>query len=132
MTLAPAPTRWEAVAEFTVHGEPIPKSRPRAKAGQQPYTPKRVVIGERNVRGAFELAYPDWQPIPRDVRLRVDVTFYRSTRHGVDVDNLLKLVTDALNRVAFADDEQISNIHAYRVYGAGADARTEVRISRAV
>jgi Holliday junction resolvase RusA-like endonuclease len=131
VTLEAAPARWEIVAEFTVHGEPIPKSRPRAKAGQRPFTPQRVVVGEKNVRGAFEVAYPDWEVIPRDVRLRVDVTFYRSTRHGVDTDNLLKLVTDALNRVAFADDEQISNIHAYRLYGAGADARTEVRISRA-
>lgn len=129
MTLEAAPAGWEIAAEFVVHGEPIPKSRPRAKAGQRPFTPKRVVVGEANVRGAFEVAYPDWEIIPRGVRLRVDVTFYRSTRHGVDTDNLLKLVTDALNRVAFADDEQISNIHAYRLYGAGADARTEVRIS---
>lgn len=122
---------WVPVIEFTVHGEPIPKSRPRAKAGQRPFTPQRVKTGEANVRAAFEIAYPGFEPLPRDVRLRIDVTFHRSTRHGVDTDNLLKLVTDALNRVAFADDEQISNVHAYRVYGAGADARTEVRISRA-
>lgn len=122
---------WVPVIEFTVHGEPIPKSRPRAKAGQRPFTPQRVKTGEANVRSAFEIAYPEFEPLPRGVHLRIDVTFYRSTRHGVDTDNLLKLVTDALNRVAFADDEQISNVHAYRVYGAGADARTEVRISRA-
>lgn len=122
---------WEPVIEFTVHGEPIPKSRPRAAAGQRPFTPPRVRVGEANVRSAFEIAYPEWTPLPRADQLRVDVTFYRSTRRGVDVDNLFKLVTDALNRVAFEDDEQISNVHAYRVYGVGLDAaRTEVRISR--
>lgn len=122
--------RWEVAAEFTVHGEPIPKARPRAKAGQRPFTPKRVVIGEKNVRSAFQIAYPDWTPMPKDVRLRVDVSFYRATRHLVDVDNLLKVVTDALNKVAFADDEQIEQVHAYRIYGAADAARTEVRISR--
>lgn len=124
-------TGWQVAAEFTVHGEPIPKSRPRAKAGQRPFTPKRVVVGEKNVRSAFQIAYPDWEPLAADVRLRIDVTFYRATRHRVDTDNLLKLVTDALNDVAFADDEQITNIHAYRIYGAGENARTEVRLSRA-
>lgn len=124
--------QWEVVAEFTVHGEPIPKSRPRAKAGQRPFTPQRVRVGEANVLGAFEIAYPDWDTLPRGVQVRIDVTFYRATRHGVDTDNLLKLVTDALNRRAFADDEQISNIHAYRIYGAGEQARTEVRLSRAI
>lgn len=118
------------VAEFTAHGEPVPKARPRAKAGQRPFTPQRVVTAERNVRAAFQLAYPDWVPLPRDVRVRVDVAFHRSTRRGVDVDNLVKVATDALNRVAFVDDEQITEIHAYRSYGAGEDARTEVRISR--
>lgn len=122
---------WEPVIEFTVHGEPLPKSRPRAKEGQRPFTPKRVKDAEANVRAAFQVAYPGWVALPKDERLRIDVTFYRETRRGTDVDNLLKLVTDALNQVAFADDEQISNVHAYRVYGAGTDARTEVRISRA-
>lgn len=122
--------RWTTVAEFTVHGEPIPKARPRAKAGQRPFTPAKVVTAERNVRAAFELAYPGWVPLPRDVRLRVDIAFHRATRRGVDLDNLVKVTTDALNRVAFVDDEQITQVHAYRYYGAGDDARTEVRISR--
>lgn len=123
--------QWVPVVEFTVHGEPIPKARPRAKAGQRPFTPQRVVTAERNVRAAFELAYPGWEPLPREVRVRIDVAFHRATRRGVDVDNLVKVATDALNRVVFVDDEQITQIHAYRHYGAGDDARTEIRISRA-
>lgn len=117
-----------AVAQFTVHGEPIPKSRPRAKAGQRPFTPKRVVVGEKNVRAAFALAYPVFVPLTDPLRL--DVMFFRATAHRVDTDNLVKLVTDALNGVAFVDDHQIAEIHAYRTYGAGDQARSEVRLTR--
>lgn len=58
----------------------------------------------------------------------VVVTFYRRTARKVDVDNLVKLPTDALNNLAFVDDEQIEEIHAKRVYGAGDNARTIIRI----
>lgn len=120
------------LAEFTVHGQPLPKARPKFKGGQGGYTPKATVTAEKNVRAAFEIAYPGWQPIAKDVRLRIDADFYRATAHHVDTDNLLKLVTDALNRVAFADDEQFTEVRARRVYGVGADhARTHVRIYRA-
>lgn len=120
---------WVTVASFTVHGEPIPKARPRAKAGQRPFTPKKVVIAERNVLAAFRLAYPDWETLPGESRLRLDVVFHRATRRRVDVDNLVKVVTDALNQHAFVDDEQIEELHARRVYGAGDQARTVVRLS---
>lgn len=125
-------TGWERVAAFTVHGQPLPKARPKFKGGQGGYTPKATRIAEGNVRAAFEIAYPDWTPIPRDVRLRFDGDFYRRTAHHVDTDNLVKLVTDALNRRAFVDDEQIEEIRGRRVYGAGDQARTEVRIYRRV
>jgi crossover junction endodeoxyribonuclease RusA len=123
---------WEPVIFFTVHGQPLPKARPKFRGGQGAYTPKATVVAERNVLAAFEIAYPDWEPLPRDARLRIDADFYRATRHGVDTDNLLKLVTDALNKRAFVDDEQLIEVRGRRVYGAGDNARTEVRIYRAL
>jgi len=112
---------------FTVAGEPIPKGRPRAKAGQRAFTPKRTVDAEKRVAAAFRAMYPEFKPMTG--RLLLVATFYRSTRHRVDADNLVKLCTDALNGVAYVDDEQIEELHAKRVYGAGVDARTVIRLS---
>lgn len=113
-----------------LRGEPIPKGRPRSKAGQPAYTPKRTRDAERMVRLRFEALYPGFTPLTG--RLKFEAEFHRSTARHVDTDNLLKLVTDALNRVAFTDDEQIEDVHGRRVYGAGNQARTVVRVYEAV
>lgn len=78
------------------------------------------------VLAAFRAAYPDAEPLTG--RLLVEARFYRATRRGVDADNLAKLAMDALNGVAFVDDEQIEKFIVERHYGAGDRARTEVRI----
>jgi Holliday junction resolvase RusA-like endonuclease len=111
---------------FVVPGEPLPKGRPRAKAGQQPFTPKATRAAEARVLAAFREQHPGFVPLTG--RLVLSAEFHRTTRRRVDTDNLLKLVTDALNRVAFVDDEQIQTITGTRVYGAGEAARTVVRI----
>lgn len=118
--------RFEPRVAFVVGGEPIPKGRPRAKAGQRAFTPKRTVDAEKRVAGAFRSTHPGFTPMRG--RLMFMATFYRSTRHRVDTDNLVKLCTDALNGIAYADDEQIEEIHARRIYGAGDTARTIIRI----
>ncbi|WP_449281216.1 RusA family crossover junction endodeoxyribonuclease [Leucobacter sp.] len=118
--------RFEPRVAFTVGGEPLPKSRPRAKAGQRAFTPKPTRDAEKRVAGAFRSTHPGFAPLTG--RLMFVVTFYRATRRRVDVDNLVKLCTDALNEVAYVDDEQIEEIHAKRIYGAGDTARTIIRI----
>jgi len=51
---------------------------------------------------------------------------------GDDVDNLAKLVLDALNKVAYLDDAQIVDLHSQSVYAAeGEHAATEVYLWRA-
>ncbi|WP_052961594.1 MULTISPECIES: RusA family crossover junction endodeoxyribonuclease [unclassified Leucobacter] len=117
---------FEPRVAFVVGGEPIPKGRPRAKAGQRAFTPKRTADAEKRVAAAFRATYPGFAPLTG--RLMVVATFYRSTRHRVDTDNLTKLPTDALNGLAYVDDEQIEEIHAKRIYGAGDRARTIIRI----
>lgn len=119
-------TGWVPRFAFQIGGEPLPKSRPRAKAGQRSFTPKATRDAEKRVLGAFRAAYPSATPLTG--RLLVDAKFYRRTRRGVDVDNLYKLLTDALNEVAYLDDEQIEKFIVERFYGVGDAARTEVRI----
>lgn len=110
---------------LVVPGNPLPKERPKHGKGRT-FTPKVTRDAEQRVRAAFWQAHPNHVPLTGD--LRVEVEFHRRTRHWVDTDNLLKLVTDALNGVAYVDDKQISRIEGERFLGAGEYARTVVRI----
>lgn len=115
----------ELLTSFTVWGEPLPKQRPKFGKGRA-YTPKKTRDAETAVIDAFELACPLW--VPTLGNLKVEADFYRKGHRHADTDNLFKLLTDALNGVAYVDDEQISDAHPRRFYGAGDKARTEVRI----
>ncbi len=59
--------------------------------------------------------------------LRVEVDFYRSTRHRVDLDNLIKSILDALNGIAYDDDVQIVQLEARKDYDKQ-HPRADVRI----
>ena len=61
---------------------------------------------------------------------RVDAAFWVSDRRRRDIDNLLKLVLDALNKgVAWHDDFQVVEIHATRQSDLE-HPRTEVTVGR--
>jgi Holliday junction resolvase RusA-like endonuclease len=62
------------------------------------------------------------------VPVGVELAFYQGTRARKDIDNMTKLVLDALNGVAWADDVQVSMLLARRVYTVKDEARTIVRI----
>lgn len=47
--------------------------------------------------------------------IEIDVLFFRYRRAG-DLDNLVKSVLDAANRVLFKDDRQVSRITAERIH----------------
>lgn len=120
---------WVPRFALRIGGEPLPKERPRATKSGRSFTPKRTREAEARVLAAFRAAYPGAEPLTG--RLLVEARFYRATRRGVDADNLGKLATDALNGAAYADDEQIEDLRIKRFYGAGDDARTEIRIFEA-
>jgi Holliday junction resolvase RusA-like endonuclease len=44
--------------------------------------------------------------------VRVEVSFWRSSKRRCDLDNLVKSVTDALNGLAYVDDQQIVELVA--------------------
>lgn len=87
-----------------VPGEPIAKGRPRVYNGHG-VTPKRTRNAENRIYAEFRLKYPDAEPLQGLVR--VDLEFWKPKRGKPDGDNLYKLVTDALNGVAYGDDKQI-------------------------
>lgn len=89
---------------LSVPGEPVPKGRPRVYNGHG-ITPKRTLEAENNIRRRWISQYPNMQPLTGDIHISID--FYMPDRHVKDWDNLAKLVTDALNGIAYADDRQI-------------------------
>jgi Holliday junction resolvase RusA-like endonuclease len=47
-----------------------------------------------------------------DEPVELTVTFYRGDRVGCDLDNLVKLVSDGLNKLAFTDDKLVERLDA--------------------
>ncbi|KFF31671.1 RusA family crossover junction endodeoxyribonuclease [Bifidobacterium bombi] len=87
-----------------VPGEPVAKGRPQVYKGHG-VTPARTRTAERRVADEFKKAYPDATPL--DGPVCVDAEFWMSHQGRPDLDNLYKLVTDALNGLAYKDDSQI-------------------------
>jgi Holliday junction resolvase RusA-like endonuclease len=117
---------------FTLPGEPKGKGRPRAiaalDANGEPYvrliTPADTRAEEDRVRAAFRRAHPDHKRFTGPVLLRFTAIFEtprsfnkalreaaaRGTLYAIkkpDKDNIEKLIVDALNKIAFADDQQV-------------------------
>ena len=111
--------RWEPIVTFVIPGRPKPKGRPRFARGHA-YTPESTRAAEREVIDMFELACPLWEPTIEDVRLTLDVYF----QYGrvADLDNVAKLISDALNGYAYVDDRQIRKleVNGYENFGDSA------------
>lgn len=110
---------------MTVHravipGNPVPKERPRVVNGRA-YTPKRTQQAEQWVRLHARALPCLGGP------LRVRLAFYRQNAVPCDLDNLAKLVQDALNGHAYEDDRQIVVLAASKEIDRD-NPRTEIEI----
>lgn len=127
-------------------GEPIAKGRPKFRVfgkHAMAYTPKKTHDAEKVISDEFikyhnNFKMPDKGPICLKARFYMPVPcslskpkkqalldgFYHLKRP--DVDNLLKLVCDALNGVAWKDDCDIVSMFAVKGYSEY--PRTEIEI----
>ena len=112
--------------EFTVPGIPRPKARPRV-TGHGAYTPQRSVTFEERVALCFKIAAPRHEPWTCPVAL--GVTAY-GAHHAADADNILKSVSDALNRMAYRDDVQVQRTQAEKLPVDDKGPRTVVVVMR--
>ena len=110
------------VLRFTVPGDPRPKGRPRLSNGFV-HTPPETRRAENTVKLAAKLA----KARPLHGPLSVELRFFRATKRRCDWDNLAKLVCDALNGIAWRDDDQIAHALVVKGYDA-ANPRTEVTV----
>lgn len=118
---------------ITIPGEPVAKARPRVTRAGITYTPAKTVNYETLVKELFCVAYPDHRPVEVPVRMLLKAYFgipaswskkkqqaslcgrIRPTKRP-DWDNLGKLVSDALNGMAYRDDAQIVEATAAKWY----------------
>ena len=123
------------ILRFTVEGKPVGKARPRFTRRGFAYTPEKTVRYEAAVRAACIEAMRAQGVYKRvGVPLAIKCAFFfeppkswskkRRTEAGdlapydqkPDGDNLLKIVKDALNGVAYDDDKRICSETATKQY----------------
>ena len=119
---------------FEVPGEPRGKGRPRFSKTGHTYTDSetrayenKIVAYYRKQLGAFR--WPDsalisveitaHYPIPKSATKAATAAMREGTilpSRKPDIDNVLKVVLDALNGVAYKDDSQVVCVEAQKVY----------------
>lgn len=64
-------------------------------------------------REIVEWILHDMEVDPLQGALRVEIVAYRPRKAG-DIDGILKVSLDAMNKLAYEDDKQIVELHVYR------------------
>ena len=127
---------------FTIDGEPVGKARPRmnTRTGRA-YTPDKTRVYEdytkmlykSKVKHYFEgyvrLTIKAFYGIARSDSKKIKEQKVNNTLRPSkkpDIDNVIKLIADSLNEIAYKDDTQIVEIEAMKYYSD--NPRVEVTI----
>jgi Holliday junction resolvase RusA-like endonuclease len=113
------------IRSFIVPGRPQAKQRPRLYRGTA-YTPEATKQYELKMRNAYIDKYEDYEPFTGELYVEIRV-YFNKKNHG-DLDNYVKTI-DGLNKVAWIDDKQIREIHAYLIVDKQEMERMEISIS---
>lgn len=110
------------------------KQRPRMNTYTgKAYTPTKTKNYEYLVRQLFVYKYPQFVPIEGKVRMTITAYFELPNKRSKlqeaemladiisptkkpDWDNIGKIVSDALNKFAFKDDSQITDVRIFKKY----------------
>lgn len=121
--------------EFEVIGEIKGKARPRVNTYTcQVYTPTSTKDYENLIKQYFQIKYPKYVPFENRVSVTIKAYFKvpktttkkdkalieegkLSPTKKPDIDNVVKIVLDALNKMAFKDDNQITKLQVEKFYG---------------
>lgn len=119
--------------EFSVPTRPVSKARPRL-SGFHVYTPAGTLNYQKLIANYFivhkaemksNLIFPFHGPIELELIFRsppprVPEIRQKSYPSMCDVDNAAKAIMDALNQVAWVDDQQIVSLYARKEFGENA------------
>ena len=122
------------IYEFEVFGSIVGKARPRmnTKTGKA-YTPTKTKLYEYGLRQWFLMNYPNFKPIESRVKVTIIAYFEipkstsKKKEEGMlngnisptkkpDIDNIIKIVLDAMNKFAFKDDVQVTKLEIEKKY----------------
>lgn len=116
---------------FSVEGEAVGKGRPRFTKKGYAYTPKKTRDYEKEVRIEFLQKYGyvrSKYPISMSIEVYVEPpkSVSKKKREELiesgyptkkpDCDNIVKIIGDALNEVAYEDDKQVVEINMKKRY----------------
>ena len=104
--------------KFNVFGKPRGKQRPRlcSVGGRNiVYTPKQTIEYEKLIKASYIVSSKVF--FERNIPIEINILAYFFHKSSIefatkkpDADNIIKIVLDALNKVAFYDDAQVSKI----------------------
>ena len=121
--------------EFEVIGGIKGKARPRVNTYTcKAYTPENTKDYEMLIKQYFKIKYPRYVPLENRVSVKIVAQFKipktttkkdralieegkLSPTKKPDIDNIVKIILDALNKMAFKDDNQITKLDVEKVYG---------------
>ena len=134
------------IVTFEVEGDPVPKSRPRfARRGQfvQTYTDAKTIDYETHVAMKARQAIGASEPLQGALtvflylRYAIPASYSKKRKEAclrgveypkkVDLDNVYKSITDAMQGIVYANDSQIVEAHITKVYAETAGANIMVQ-----
>ena len=122
------------IYEFEVPGKIIGKGRPRLNSYTgNVYTPARTKDYETLIEQYFLLKYPKFKMLEGRIKISMIAYFSipKATKKSMlenmlenkisptkkpDIDNIIKIVLDAMNGFAFKDDIQITKLEVEKIY----------------
>lgn len=139
----------ELEINLIICGEPFGKQRPRViargKGASRAFTPKKTVLYEEKVRLEYIKQYKGFKFGDKD-ELHLDVkAFYKipkskpkrvkdDMQKGLilptkkpDVDNIIKIIADGLNKLAYKDDAQIAACSCQKMYSDNPHVEVNIR-----
>lgn len=135
--------------EFTVYGKVIGKGRPRFSSVHghaMAYTPKATVDYERRIREAYieQCNGHKFDDVPLEVYISARIKPSKSSSKAKtidmlakkirptkkpDIDNIIKIILDALNGVAYTDDKNVVYVSAEKRYDVFDSVKVTVKES---
>lgn len=122
--------------KFWIDIEPIPKGRPRFTRKGFTYTPKDTMDAERQIQFSIrQQHYGQELESPLAVSLKFFLSKPKKPSNHFpiakkDLDNLVKLVFDALNGILWVDDRQICVLHCSKQYTTCNKPGIEIKLKR--
>ena len=133
---------------FTIPGEPQGKARPRVVRGKDgrahSYTPDKTVQYETLIRREYRrqggMRFPDgavlsvrmvaWYAVPKSASKQHRAAMLAGEllpTKKPDLDNIAKVICDALNGVAYHDDAQVVELYAEKRWDENPRVDVEIR-----